>query len=87
MKWLLYLPNLDVKEPELFRLVLYFIYGGKVEDADLNIDRNARDIIDVADKYGIVNLKLLAEEAIHDQLILRLIMAWTIYFTLFWKWI
>lgn len=54
-----------------------------MEDADLNIDRNARDIIDVADKYGIVNLKLLAEEAIHDQLILRLIMAWTIYFTLF----
>jgi hypothetical protein len=39
--------------------MLYYLYGGKVDDEDLKA--NAKDIIDAADKYGIVGLKLEAE--------------------------
>ncbi|KAL7527553.1 hypothetical protein ACHAWF_002225 [Thalassiosira exigua] len=46
-------------EPEIFRHVLYYAYGGKVDDDELK--ENAKDIIDAADKYGVVGLKLEAE--------------------------
>ena len=45
--------------PEIFRHLLYYVYGGKVSEEDLK--SNTREIIDAADKYGIVNLKLEAE--------------------------
>ncbi|KAL9190035.1 hypothetical protein ACHAXT_007246 [Thalassiosira profunda] len=48
----------DVK-PEVFRHLLYYVYGGSVSGEEL--EENAKDIIDAADKYGIVGLKLLAE--------------------------
>ena len=48
----------DVK-PAVFKHVLYYIYGGKIADED--IWANAKEIIDAADKYGIVGLKLEAE--------------------------
>jgi hypothetical protein len=48
----------DVK-PNVFRLLLSYIYGGKVSDDDMKT--HARDIIDAADKHGVVNLKLEAE--------------------------
>lgn len=48
----------DVK-PHIFRHMLYYIYGGKVPEEDLNA--NAKDIIEAADEYGVVGLKLLAE--------------------------
>ena len=48
----------DVK-PEIFRHMLYYTYGGKLSDEDLN--NNAKGIIDACDKYGVVNLKLEAE--------------------------
>ena len=48
--------------PEIFRHLLYYVYGGKVSDEDLK--NNARDIIDAADKYGVVNLKLEAEASL-----------------------
>ena len=48
----------DVK-PIIFRLLLSYMYGGKVSEDDMVL--HARDIIDAADKYGVVNLKLEAE--------------------------
>ena len=48
----------DVK-PNIFRLLLSYIYGRKVSEDDMVL--HARDIIDAADKYGVINLKLEAE--------------------------
>ena len=48
----------DVK-PEIFKHMIYYAYGGKLSDEDLN--NNAKDIIDACDKYGVVHLKLEAE--------------------------
>ena len=45
--------------PDIFRHILYHIYGGEILDDDLRA--NARDIINAADKFGVVNLKLEAE--------------------------
>lgn len=52
------IPITDIK-PEIFRHILYYIYGGKLEDDEL--EANAKDIINAADRYGVVNLKLEAE--------------------------
>ena len=46
-------------EPEIFRHLLYYIYGGTIEETDLK--GNAHDIIDAADRFGVVSLKLEAE--------------------------
>ncbi|KAL7547731.1 hypothetical protein ACHAWF_011019 [Thalassiosira exigua] len=46
-------------EPEIFRHALYYAYGGKVADEDMQA--NAKKIIDAADIFGMVNLKLEAE--------------------------
>ena len=48
----------DVK-PEVFKHMMYYAYGGKLTEDDLN--NNAKDIIDACDKYGVVHLKLEAE--------------------------
>mmetsp|Transcript_10867 Transcript_10867/g.26829 ORF Transcript_10867/g.26829 Transcript_10867/m.26829 type:complete len:411 (-) Transcript_10867:412-1644(-) len=45
--------------PEIFHHILRYIYGGEIDGDDL--EANARDIIDAADKYGVFNLKLKAE--------------------------
>jgi len=45
--------------PNIFRLLLSYIYGGKLSDDDMK--SHAKEIIDAADKYGVVNLKLEAE--------------------------
>jgi speckle-type POZ protein len=50
----------DVK-PDIFRHLLYYVYGGSVAEEDLKT--HAKAIIDAADKYSIVNLKLEAEAA------------------------
>ena len=52
------IPITDVK-PEIFQHLLYYMYGGKVSDEHMKA--YAKDIIDAADKYGIINLKLDAE--------------------------
>jgi hypothetical protein len=52
------IPITDVK-PDIFRHLLHYIYGGKISEEDLKA--NAKDIIDAADKYGVVGLKLEAE--------------------------
>ena len=50
----------DIK-PDVFRHLLYYVYGGNVAKEDLKT--HAKDIIDAADKYSIVNMKLEAEAA------------------------
>lgn len=47
--------------PDIFRHLLWYVYGGSVKKDDLAA--YAKDIIDAADKYSIVNLKLEAEAA------------------------
>mmetsp|Transcript_15833 Transcript_15833/g.38052 ORF Transcript_15833/g.38052 Transcript_15833/m.38052 type:complete len:417 (+) Transcript_15833:65-1315(+) len=48
----------DVR-PDIFRHLLYYVYGGRILEEELKA--NAKDVIDAADKYGVVNLKLEAE--------------------------
>ena len=48
----------DVK-PDIFKHVLYYLYGGKLTEEEM--EENAKDLIDAADKYGVVSLKLEAE--------------------------
>ena len=50
----------DIK-PDVFQQLLWYVYGGNVPKAPLK--EYAKDIIDAADKYSIVNLKLEAEAA------------------------
>ncbi len=48
----------DIK-PEIFQHLLSYVYGGSVPEEELKT--HAKDIIDAADKYSIINLKLAAE--------------------------
>lgn len=48
--------------PEVFRQLLHYMYGGKLAADDMI--NNAKDLIDAADKYEIVSLKLEAEAAL-----------------------
>jgi speckle-type POZ protein len=48
-------------EPHIFRHLLRYVYGGSVPEEELKT--HAKDIIEAADKYAIVNLKLEAEAA------------------------
>ena len=45
--------------PDIFRLLLFYMYGGQVANDRLEI--HAMEIIDAADKYGVTALKLEAE--------------------------
>merc|ERR1712029_319301 len=54
------IPISDVK-PEIFHHLLFYIYGGKVPDDFLK--ENAKNVIDAADRYGVIGLKLEAEAA------------------------
>ena len=47
--------------PDIFHHLLHYVYGGSVPEDELKA--NAKDIIDAADKYSIINLKLEAEAA------------------------
>ncbi|KAL7452277.1 hypothetical protein ACHAWC_004001 [Mediolabrus comicus] len=47
--------------PVIFHHLLYYVYGGSAPEVDLKT--HAKAIIDAADKYSIVNLKLEAEAA------------------------
>ena len=46
-------------EPEIFKHMLYYMYGGKLTGEELEV--NAEEIINACDKYGVVSLKLEAE--------------------------
>ena len=49
-------------EPDIFKHILCYVYGGKLSDEEMK--ENAKDIIDAADKYGVVGLKLEAEASL-----------------------
>ena len=53
------IPIKDV-EPDVFRMLLHFIYGGEMP-SDVILSNQARPIIHAADKYGCTGLKLAAE--------------------------
>ena len=57
-------------QPEIFKHLLYYCYGGKITKEDLQSD--AKDIIEAADRFGIVNLKLEAEACYVDTVELTL---------------
>mmetsp|Transcript_4693 Transcript_4693/g.10096 ORF Transcript_4693/g.10096 Transcript_4693/m.10096 type:complete len:404 (+) Transcript_4693:314-1525(+) len=63
-------PIVDV-EPHVFKLMLYYIYGGEITAAEWK-DRS-RELIDAADRYGLKNLKIEAEAwyAKHHTITLR----------------
>jgi len=54
----------DIK-PAVFHHLLWYVYGGSVPEEDLKT--HAKDIIEAADKYNIVNLKLEAEAAYEES--------------------
>jgi len=53
--------NVNDIKPDVFHQLLWYVYGGTVPETPLK--EYAKDIIDAADKYSIVNLKLEAEAA------------------------
>ncbi|EJK46266.1 hypothetical protein THAOC_35072 [Thalassiosira oceanica] len=56
--------------PEIFKHLLYYCYGGKIGKDDLQSD--TKDIIEAADRFGIINLKLEAEVCYVDTVELTL---------------
>mmetsp|Transcript_14631 Transcript_14631/g.33951 ORF Transcript_14631/g.33951 Transcript_14631/m.33951 type:complete len:208 (+) Transcript_14631:334-957(+) len=52
-------------EPEVFKMLLYFCYGGKVSEDEL--EANAKAIIEAADRFEVINLKLQAEAVLTKQ--------------------
>ena len=51
--------------PEVFRHLLYYIYGGKIADDEMK--SHAKEIIDAADRYGVATLKLEAEACLVED--------------------
>jgi len=52
-------------EPEVFKMLLYFCYGGKVSEDEL--EANAKAIIEAADRFEVINLKLQAEAVLTEK--------------------
>ena len=48
--------------PDVFRHLLFHLYGGKVADDDMK--SHAKEILDVAERFGVVDLKLVAEASV-----------------------
>jgi hypothetical protein len=61
---------IDNVSPEVFRLLLSYIYGMKISNDDMK--SHAREIINAADRFGGVNLKLEAEASIVEDTIFTL---------------
>ena len=57
-------------QPEVFKHLLYYCYGGKISEEDLR--SSAKDIIEASDRFGIINLKLEAEACYADTVELTL---------------
>ena len=52
-------------DPEVFKMVLYFCNGGTIGEEELAA--NTKAIIEAADRFGIVNLKLQAEATLTEK--------------------
>ena len=61
---------IDNLSPDIFRLLLSYIYGMKISNDDMK--SHAREIINAADRFGVVNLKLEAEASIVEDTIFTL---------------
>ncbi|EJK55409.1 hypothetical protein THAOC_24863 [Thalassiosira oceanica] len=57
-------------QPATFKDMLYYCYGGKISED--NLRQNAKEIIEAADRFGAVNLKLEAEACYVDTVELSL---------------
>ncbi|EJK56260.1 hypothetical protein THAOC_23893, partial [Thalassiosira oceanica] len=57
-------------QPEIFKHLLYYCYGGKIDQDDLQ--SKAKEIIEASDRFGIVSLKLEAEACYVDTVELTL---------------
>ncbi len=51
--------QIDNVSPETFRLLLKYIYGGRISGDDMR--EHTKEILDAADKFGVTYLKLAAE--------------------------
>jgi hypothetical protein len=51
--------------PEVFRHLLYYIYGGKISNDDMKT--HTKDIINAANRYGVATLKLEAEACLVES--------------------
>jgi hypothetical protein len=52
--------------PDIFRHLLYYIYGGKISNDDMK--EHSKDIINAANRYGVSTLKLEAEACLVENL-------------------
>ena len=57
-------------QPDIFEHLLYYCYGGRIGKEDLQ--SNAKEIIEAADRFDVVNLKLEAEACYVDTVQLTL---------------
>ena len=51
--------------PDVFGLLLFHMYGGKVSDDDMK--SHAKELVNAADRYGVTSLKLEAEASIVED--------------------
>lgn len=57
--------------PKIFRIIIRYAYGGEIPGLDIILaGDNGEDIIDAADRYGIVGLKLAVERALVESLVI-----------------
>ena len=67
--------QINDSSPEVFRIVLRYVYGGDASELVGRLTskiKDARDIIEAADRYGVVGLKLAMETALVDGLVINL---------------
>ena len=60
--------------PDVFRIVLRYVYGGDASELEGRLTskiKDEKDIIEAADRYGIIGLKLAVEMALVDGLVLN----------------
>jgi speckle-type POZ protein len=57
--------QIDDIAPDVFHLLLFYMYGGKVSDDDMK--SHAKELVNAADRYGVTSLKLEAEASIVED--------------------
>lgn len=59
---------IDNTSSEIFRMLLRYVYGGEVPNKDTILKKN-KDILDAADRYGLIGLKQRVEATLVESLI------------------